>query len=206
MKPPYWWWHRNIAFGSGGSEDPWALFRVETESYEGKSVEGKSELLWALAGALYALESDVQLLRVSRPWSIDDYLDGARTTLDARHGHAEAFDAHLLDCATSDDEHAPARPEVYLAPRLPRQATLARLGASLGGEGSLAARARAALTAVGLSDPRALSKRALQALETAESKAITTLSDYLPAEREHLAGPVADPPRPHPRAGRAGHR
>ena len=155
MKPPYWWWHRNIAFGSGGSEDPWALFRVETESYEGKSVEGKSELLWALAGALYALESDVQLLRVSRPWSIDDYLDGARTTLDARHGHAEAFDAHLLDCATSDDEHAPARPEVYLAPRLPRQATLARLGASLGGEGSLAARARAALTAVGLLDPRA---------------------------------------------------
>ena len=40
-------------------------------SYDGLTAAEKRELLYDLASFAYAVESDFQLLRVTRPWSTD---------------------------------------------------------------------------------------------------------------------------------------
>src|SRR3954469_25860346 len=95
MKQPISFAYRNIVFGRDAN-DAWALYRVQTSSYAGLTTSEKKALLSTLAAFADAVEADFQLLRVTRPWSIDSYAAGAEMTLDARHGH-EAWWRSYLD-------------------------------------------------------------------------------------------------------------
>ena len=108
--------YRNVVFARG-LDDAWALFRLETTSYPGRSRAGKRELLADLAAFAYALEADFSLLRASRAWSVADYVSACELACDSRHGHAGLLRAHL-DCHARRDRRgrAPARGGVPLGP------------------------------------------------------------------------------------------
>ena len=66
------------------SDEVWAVYGLEMQSYEGRPRRGKIDLMGALADAADGLEADFQLLRITRQWSLDDYVAGADATVDAR--------------------------------------------------------------------------------------------------------------------------
>ncbi len=72
MKQPVSFVYGNCVFAAS-LDDPWAAFRVQTASYAWLSEEGKRARFLAMAGALEAVEADVQLLRVSRRFSSERY-------------------------------------------------------------------------------------------------------------------------------------
>src|SRR3954447_26239233 len=69
------------------SDEVWAVYGLEMQSYEGRPRRGKIDLMGDLADAADGLEADFQLLRITRQWSLEDYVVGADATVDARHGH-----------------------------------------------------------------------------------------------------------------------
>ena len=73
MRPPLSFTYGNCVFGHG-LRDGWAVFAVEVASYAWLGDDGKYARFLALVGALEALEADFQILRVSRPWPVEDYV------------------------------------------------------------------------------------------------------------------------------------
>jgi hypothetical protein len=61
-----------------GLDDAWAAFAVQVASYAWLSEEGKRARLFALIGALEAIEADVQILRVARCWEPERYARALR--------------------------------------------------------------------------------------------------------------------------------
>src|SRR5207248_2714127 len=116
------------------ASDVWALYRLEMESYEGLTDEQKKELLTVIASFAYGVESDFTLLRVSRRWSVEDYLARARAGLDRRHGLPEQWDRQLDGHRELLGDQSIVRPELYLSVRLaePRKGALDALAASVG--------------------------------------------------------------------------
>jgi hypothetical protein len=53
--------------------DPWAAFALEPSSYAWLGDDRKRSRFLALVGALEAVEADLQILRVSRPWDCEAY-------------------------------------------------------------------------------------------------------------------------------------
>src|SRR3954463_11478849 len=94
MKPPLRFATRNLLFGQLPS-DVWALYRLEMESYEGLTDEQKKELLTVIASFAYGVGAAFPLLRVTRRWSVEDYLARTRAGLDRRHGYAEQWERQL---------------------------------------------------------------------------------------------------------------
>jgi hypothetical protein len=64
----------NLVFGAD-LDDGWAAFAVSMSSYEWLSEEGKRERFLALLGALEALATDIQIVRVSRRWEVGGYAE-----------------------------------------------------------------------------------------------------------------------------------
>ena len=119
MRQPISFAYRNLVFGRDAS-DAWAMFRLSTRPYAGLTRQGKQELLAALAGLAYTLEADFQLLRVTRPWSVDSYLHGCQAQADSRHANP-LFGDYLEGHRSALDGRAIERPEVFLAARLVAQ-------------------------------------------------------------------------------------
>src|SRR3954469_17327922 len=69
------------------SDEVWAVYELEMQSYAGRPRRGKIDLMGDLADAPDGLDADFQLLRISRQWSLEGYAAGADATLDAHHGH-----------------------------------------------------------------------------------------------------------------------
>src|SRR5205823_9387219 len=131
-----------------------------------------------IAGFAYSIEADFQILRVSREWSIDGYLAGAGRLLDSRYGHREAWREYLERHRHELRVRQTAHPEVYLAVRLARPE-----GSVVDQVGRAAASARrdpagALRRFLGLSDPRGMSQRRLEALLADEDKAFRRVYDY----------------------------
>jgi hypothetical protein len=158
----------NLVAGPSGW---WALYRIETASYDGLTVAQKHELLASLSMLAYVLEADFQLLRVTRAWSPDDYCDRALGLAHPRHGHHERFGALLDAHREALGARAIVRPEVYLCVRLP---------APEPPRGDLGRRMRAA---AGLGEPAAISDHALSELGDAEARAFHRLRDCMATER-----------------------
>jgi hypothetical protein len=172
MNRPLTFAYRNVLFGRD-VHDPWALFRVHTSTYAGLSQSAKIEMLGRLAAFASAIEADFQILRVTRTWSSADYADAAHATLDGRYGYPDRLDALLATHARGLDRDATVRPEVFLA-------------VSLGGrdDGSqLLGTVRRVAAAVGLTDARGISKRALTECLDHERHAFGRAADYLDVER-----------------------
>jgi AAA-like domain len=98
---------------AAGVDDPWALFAVQTCSYDLLTRERKRELLLRLLGALHAVEADVQILRVARGVDAERLLlAGGRA---AGEPHARARTRYLRAQAEHVGALGVAVPEVFIA-------------------------------------------------------------------------------------------
>src|SRR3954469_5607967 len=78
------------------SDEVWAVYGLEMQSYEGRPRRGKIDLMGDLADAADGLEADFQLLRITRQWSLEAYAAGPAPPAPARHGHPAEWQA-LID-------------------------------------------------------------------------------------------------------------
>jgi hypothetical protein len=169
------------------SDEVWAVYGLEMQSYEGRPRRGKLDLMGDLADAADGLEADFQLLRITRQWSLEDYVAGADATVDARHGHPAEWRAQLDAQRARLEGRAVARPEVYLAVRLSHSARTV--------EARVAAIVRAQRRDVwrelkrsfGVSDPRGLRDSQLADVLADERDAYHRLADYVACERASTA-------------------
>src|SRR3954452_4913902 len=104
------------------SDEVWAVYGLEMQSYEGRPRRGKIDLMGDLADAADGLEADFQLLRIPSQWSLEDYVVGADATVDARHGHPVEWRAVLEAQRPRLEGRAVPRQEGYLAVRLSHSA------------------------------------------------------------------------------------
>jgi hypothetical protein len=178
--------HGNLVWGPF-SDEVWAVYGLEMQSYEGRPRRGKIDLMGDLADAADGLEADFQLLRITRQWSLEDYVAGADATVDARHGHPAEWRAVIDAQRARLEGRAVARPEVYLAVRLSHSARTV--------EARVAAVVRAQRRDVwrelkrslGLSDPRGLREGQLADVLADERDAYHRLADYVACERASTA-------------------
>src|SRR5207253_9939044 len=103
---------------SGGRGEVWALYRLGMSAYPERTRAQKLALLGELAALCYALERDLQLLRVTRAVSPEDYLEQARACLDPRHARRAEAERYLETHRRALAAHEVARAECYLALRL----------------------------------------------------------------------------------------
>jgi hypothetical protein len=115
MRPPISFVYGNCVFGSTLG-DAWAAFATTMHTYDGLPVAEKRARFSALIGALETVEADVQILRVSRSWSVDRYQRSLATELGgAPRGLARRYlDAHVRHLL----EHAPSQPQLFILVRL----------------------------------------------------------------------------------------
>lgn len=175
MRQPITFIYRNVVFGDG-LDDVWAVYRLPTRSYAGQPVAGKRELLTQLAALAYGLEADFSLVRVARPWDVEQYLLGVLTTSDVRHVRRASLDRYLdrhREALSGAGSHTP---EAYLSVRLDgtRDAspwTVAQIPSL-----------RAVSRTLGMGDPRVISRRRLDAVLAEEEATQHRVIDYLDAE------------------------
>jgi AAA domain-containing protein len=176
----------NIVFGRDLS-DAWAVYKLAGQSYAGLSTGRKLEVMGQLEGLVHRITADFQILRISRRFSIRQYLASTWQTFDRRHGSGEeierrkaAFESLLRAHAYALSERETVRPDVYLAVRL--QDASSGIAELLGGGGVGGAWRRLA-GAVGLDDPRGLRYSKLVEIERAERRTQERILDYVGAER-----------------------
>lgn len=176
IRRPHYFLHGNLVFASG-PEDAWAAYRLEGQSYPGLSANRKLELKERIEAFAYSVETDFQLIRSARAWSLDRYLERALSTLDPRTGHAEAFRAYLAAQGERLAARQVVRPELFC---------LVRLGPPAGAQNA-GARVRRGLRelagALGLAEARGLGEAQLAELRRREERAFDRVGDYLPCER-----------------------
>lgn len=176
MRAPVSYVHDNLVFGRDRG-DVWALYELAGEAYPHLALTGKLELLARLEALLYRIEADVQLLRLARPFSVDAYLSGARTTVDSRFARSELLEDQLRCDSRLLAGRTATCPEIFLAVSLRASGGLSTWTGALGDLGAQVARL------IGLRDARALSERALRELQHAEQRAFERVDSYLDCER-----------------------
>jgi len=112
LRPPISFVYGNCVFASG-LNDPWAAFAVQTASYEWLSEEAKRSRLLALLGALDAIEADVQIVRVAKPWDVDRYLSDLEETA-APGAHGSARERYVAEHAQRLEQARGAEPSLFL--------------------------------------------------------------------------------------------
>lgn len=117
MRQPISFIHRNLVFRDN-PDDVWAVYRLATRSYAGLSVGGKREVLSALAALASGLEAEFSLLRVARPWDVEQYLLGVLTASEVRYLRREPLDRYLERQRLELSGRSAHAPEVYLSVRL----------------------------------------------------------------------------------------
>lgn len=183
MRAPHYFIHGNLVFGSG-PDDVWAAYRLDGSSYPGLSHKRKVELKERVELFAYAIEADFQLMRVSREWSADAYVEKALTTLDPRRGHPAEFRAYLDRHRQLLADRRVVRPDTYLCVRLGEPVAGGSFGARLG------EMARGFERLVGMADSRGISSSRLAELRRGEERCFDRVFDYLPCERAR-SGEVA---------------
>ena len=183
MRPPHYFIHGNLVFGTG-PEDPWAAYRLSGDSYPGLSLGRKVELKERLESFAYTIETDFQLIRVSREWSAEGYVERAMTTLSARTGHRREFAAYLDSHRAELAERNVVRPDTFLFVRLAGPASGGALGSRLNEIGRQIGRT------FGISDARGISRSQLGELRRAEERCWDRVYSYVPCERA-LSGEVS---------------
>jgi len=183
----------NIVFGRD-LNDAWAIYKLGPQSYAGLSTGRKLEVMGQLEGLVHRISADFQILRVSRRFSVRDYLASTWLTFDRRHGSGEeierrrtAFESLLRAHALALSERETVRPDVFLAVRLQDASTGI---ADLLGEGGIAGAWRRFAGAVGINDARGLRYSKLIEIERAERRMQERILDYLESERA-LASEIA---------------
>ena len=101
---------------ASGLDDGWAAFRVQTSAYAWSGEAEKHSRLVGLVGALEALATDLQIVRVSRRWGSDRYREdlgrrgpGAREGGPRAHRRQNALRAPASGSARGDGAVAAGR-------------------------------------------------------------------------------------------------
>src|ERR1700733_10204922 len=98
--------------------DAWAIYELEGQSYPGLPDARKVEVGERLEALAYVLETDFQILRITRAFDAPAYERAALSTLPPRHGRREAFARHLAEHRRVLAGRGATRTEIYLAVRL----------------------------------------------------------------------------------------
>ncbi|HEX5310098.1 MAG TPA: ATP-binding protein [Solirubrobacteraceae bacterium] len=159
-------------------DDVWAAFRLPCSSYAWLSSEAKRSRFAALAGALAAIESDLQLVRVSQAWDIERYLReaaaGQGSRSGARHDYVQAHCQHLR-------ERLPHEPSLYAFVSLREPERDISSYVSRAAEQHPREWLRSLSRALRARDRRLLPSAELEALRVRADRVHARLSDYLPA-------------------------
>jgi AAA-like domain len=159
--------------------EAWAIYELEGQSYPGLPDARKIEVGERLEALAYVLETDFQILRISRAFDPDAYERAARSTLDPRHARAEAFARHIAEHRLALEGRGALRTEIYLAVRLePRPSGPLR---SLTGD--LTAGWHALADRLCLDDGAGVGRSALGAMHAAEEVIHERVLGYLDARR-----------------------
>lgn len=180
--PPVVYAHENIVFSA--ARDAWGLYRLTPESYPGLPVSGKHQVKESLEAFAFRIEADFQVLRVHRAWSIEDYIEGALSTMSPRSGHRDLFEPYLNRHRRILAGRNIVRPEVFLAVRLrdPARDPMAIVNQSLS-RGGLTEVFHSLRDQLGLSDPRGLSTRELRKIIDRERRSYDRVLTYLGCDR-----------------------
>jgi hypothetical protein len=176
-QPHYFFW-ANLVLRT--PTDTWAVFQLDGHSYPGLSESRKIEVGERLEALAYTLETDFQILRVSRAFDSDAYVRRALSTLDRRHGDRQRFLSHIEEHRAEFERRGALRPEIYLALRLNPAAASGPLGGVLDGA-AVAWRSFAAM--LGVEEPRSIGAGQLAALRAAEEAAFERVLSYLECRR-----------------------
>lgn len=186
MRAPHYFFWGNLALRT--PVDAWAVYEIEGQSYPGLSDSRKIEVAERLEALAYTIESDFQILRVSRAFDAEAYVRRAMATLDRRHGHRKRFEAHLGEHREDFESRQVVRPEIYLAVRLDAAGGTGPLADLLDGG---AAVWRAICARFGYDETRGLGEKEITALRRAEEQVYERVLGYLECARvgpNQLAG------------------
>lgn len=174
--------HENIVFAA--ARDPWGLYKLAPQSYPGLPVSGKHQVKESLEAFAFRVEADFQVLRVNREWSVEDYIQGALSTMSPRRGHRDLFESYLEGHRRVLARRHVVRPEVFLAVRLrdPARDPMTIINQSLS-RGGVTEMVGALRDRLGLSDPRGLSARELRKITDRERRTYERVLTYLDCER-----------------------
>lgn len=178
MRQPHYFLTGNLALRSPG--DAWAVFGLEGQSYPGLSDSRKVEVGERLEALAYTIESDFQIMRVSRAYDAESYAERALATLDPHHGRREDFETHISEHRRAFEARGSLRTEVYLAVRLgmPR-----RQGAVSGAVDGVAAAWSSIAERMGLGEARGVSEARLEAFRAQEEVVFERVLAYLDCAR-----------------------
>ncbi len=181
-RPLYTHMVNNVVFGAT-LHDAWAVYKLRNCSYPGLTLNRKIDVKEHLEGFAYRVSADFQVLRVSREWSVEQYLAGALRTMDSRRGHQELWRGYLEQHQHVLEGNNTARPESYLAVRL-RDANI-NLADSLSRSVSEGWKSvvRELAAYLQLSDPKSLSAEQLHNLMRVESRTFERIWGYVDCER-----------------------
>jgi AAA-like domain len=186
LAPPVIYAHENILFSA--PRDPWGLYKLTPASYPGLPVSGKHQVKESLEAFAFRIEADFQVLRVHRGWSVEEYIEGALSTMSRRSGHLELFAPYLSRHRRVLAGRNVVRPEVFLAVRLRDPArdpmTIINQSLSRGGVREMIGALRDQL---GLSDPRGMSTHELRKILDRERRAYERVLTYLDCGRATTA-------------------
>jgi AAA domain-containing protein len=178
VRPPHHFFWGNLILRT--PTEAWAVYELEGQSYPGLSEQRKIEVGERLEALAYAIESDFQILRISRSFDPALYARRALATLDPRFGHRERFVNHLAEHRKTLERREAGRTETYLAVRLAPVAAAGPFAAAL----EVVAEAWQHLAArVGLEDARGLSAAQIEDLRALEEKAHDRVLAYLDCRR-----------------------
>jgi hypothetical protein len=112
VKPPIAFVYGNCVFARG-LDDGWAAFALESSSYAWLGEEGKRARLLAMLGALESVEADIQIMRVSRAWHVERYIE--RLSRDGSSApHARARARYIAEHARHLEELDAAVPAAFI--------------------------------------------------------------------------------------------
>ncbi len=197
IRPPISYVYGNCVFARG-LDDCWAAFRIETSSYQWLSEDGKHNRFLGLIGAVEAIEADLQILRVTRRWELDRYVEeivgGVERTHDDRRATPEITDAQLSASdalSRANDVYAreqashvtdvgEAQAAVYLLVSLRQPERDVATYVSRMAEGSPREWLKGLVRSLSPRDGRVLSVRELERMRVKADQAHARLADFLP--------------------------
>lgn len=176
MRSPHYFVHGSLVFARG-PDDVWAGYRLVGQSYPGLSASRKLELKAQIESFAYAVETNFQLIRATREWSVEDYVERARAALRGEQTHREGYERMLAEHRELLAGAQVVRPEVFLFVRLGPPGASTPLGERLGEIW------RSIESGLRLREARALGPSDLEELRVAESRLFERVNQFLPCER-----------------------
>lgn len=178
MKKPHYFFWGNLVLRT--PTDAWAVYEVEGQSYPGLSESRKLEVAERLEALAYTIESDFQILRLTRAFDASAYVRRALSTLDRRYGQHEEFERHLNAHRAEFERRQVVRPEVYLAVRLESPGGSSPFGGVLDGAAEVW---RMLAGRLGYDETRGLGEKQITALRRAEEQVFERILGYLECAR-----------------------